>query len=81
MPILSMGIINDIINKINVNAAKNPRKYKKYLLNSIFEKRSKPITNANHEPIKRIRIINNSVFFDKFFKPEINLIINTHNYI
>lgn len=74
-----MGFINDIINKINVNPAKIPRKYKKYLLNSIFKKRSNPITKKNQEIIKRTNMINKSVFLDKFFKPDINLMSNSEN--
>jgi len=43
----------------------------------MFEKRSNIITNNNQDTMKRITISNNNVFFDKFFNPEINLIIKT----
>ena len=77
IPIFSMGVKNDIMNNMNVNPAKIPRKYKKYALNVTFEKRSNIIMNNNQEAMKRITIINKIVFFDKFFNPEINLIIKT----
>ena len=77
IPIFSIGVKTDTINKMNVKPAKIPRKYKKYALNVMFEKRSNIITNSNQETMKRITIINNNVFFDKFFNPEINLIMKT----
>ena len=75
IPIFSKGLTNEIINNINVNPAKVPRKYIKYALNVGFEKISNIIMKNNQEIMKRITIINKSVFFDRLFKPEINLII------
>jgi hypothetical protein len=69
-----MGLKNEIINKTNVKAAKAPRKYKKYLLNSKFEKKSNPNVKRNQLTTNNITIINKIVFLVKFFKPEINLI-------
>ena len=73
--IFSIGITNDIINKINVNPAKTPRKYKKYPLKVTLSMRSNIIMNNNQEIMKTITIINKTVFLDKSFSPEINLIL------
>lgn len=81
IPILPIGIKNDITNKINVNPAKNPKKIKKYLLNVIFENTSNPKTNKNQEMTNRTTMINNIVFCDRFFKPEINLILKSHRHV
>jgi len=73
-PILSIGITNEIINKMNVNPAKIARNIKKYLLKVIFGNKSITNANKNQQTINRITITNKILFFERFFKPEINLI-------
>ena len=74
-PILSRGLKNDKIIRTKVNPAKIPRNNWIYTPIECFSRITKPITNNNQEIMKRIRIITKIVFFPKFFKPEINLII------
>ncbi|MFW9902019.1 MAG: hypothetical protein ACFFDY_12170 [Candidatus Thorarchaeota archaeon] len=73
-------MINEIINRTNVNPAKTYKNTIKYTLKMAFGNTSTPNANKNHEIIKRMTITNKILFFDKLFSPEINLMRNSLRY-
>ncbi|MEE9376842.1 MAG: hypothetical protein V3V33_02265 [Candidatus Lokiarchaeia archaeon] len=75
VPLLSRLKKSDKINNTNVNPAKKAIKNAIIKLKVRFEMTKILKMNKNQEIMKRITIIIKIVFFDRFFNPEINLMI------